>query len=61
MTMENELKIFFESKQRMKWFIDGIGLHGLSADLFSKISTPRICELYNIQLTYFEENETKRK
>ena len=46
-------KLIYESQQRLKWFIDGIGIHGLSPELFSKLSTERIVELYNVEMSYF--------
>lgn len=47
-------KIIYEGQQRIKWFIEGIGIHSISPKLFSKISTKRICELYNVELYYFK-------
>ena len=44
----------YEGKQRLKWFIDGYFIHSLGS-LFSKISTERICEIYNIDLDYFRK------
>jgi hypothetical protein len=43
----------YEAYQRVKWFIYGIDIHGLSPELFAKIPTERLCELYNVELTYF--------
>lgn len=45
-------KLEYESKQRLKWFLDGYFIHCLG-ELFSKIPTKRICELYNFELEYF--------
>jgi hypothetical protein len=45
--------LIYESRQRLEWFIDGIGIHGLSPELFSKLSTERIVELYNVEMSYF--------
>jgi hypothetical protein len=45
--------LIYESQQRLKWFINGIGIHGLSPELFSKLSTERIVELYNVEMSYF--------
>lgn len=44
----------FEAKRRLEWFIYGYFIHCLGS-LFSKISTERICELYNVELSYFRE------
>jgi len=46
-------ELIYESQQRLNWFIDGIGLHGLTPELFSKLSTERIVELYNVEMSYF--------
>jgi hypothetical protein len=43
-----------ESKQRFKWYFSGINIHCLSLDLFSKISTERLCELYNVEMSFFK-------
>ena len=45
--------LFYEAKQRINWFIDGMNQHGLSPELFSKLSTERIVEIYNIEMSYF--------
>jgi hypothetical protein len=45
-------KIAYEAKQRIKWFVKGYFIHNLGS-LFPKLSTERICELYNVELTYF--------
>jgi len=47
--------LFFESKQRLNWYIQGIGIHGLTPDLFSKLTTKRLCEIYNIDKKYFKK------
>lgn len=45
--------LFYEAKQRINWFIDGMNQHGLSPELFSKLSTERIVEIYNVEMSYF--------
>ena len=45
--------LIYESEQRIKWYIQGIGLHGLSPELFSKLTTERIVEIYNVDMSYF--------
>tara|TARA_R110000772_G_scaffold17946_3_gene49944 strand:+ start:111013 stop:111186 length:174 start_codon:yes stop_codon:yes gene_type:complete len=45
-------KLVYEANQRSKWFIEGYFIHNLG-NLFSKLSTERICELYNVELKYF--------
>jgi hypothetical protein len=46
----------YEAQQRLKWFIDGYFIHCLGS-LFSKISTERICEIYNIDLDFFRKEK----
>lgn len=45
--------LIYEAHQRLTWFVYGIGIHGLTPELFSKIPTERICELYNVEIDYF--------
>lgn len=45
--------MIFESQQRLYWYINGIGIHGLSPELFSKMPTERIVELYNVEMSFF--------
>ena len=45
----------YELQQRMCWFINGIGIHGLSWELFRGLSTERLVELYNVEMTYFKQ------
>jgi len=47
-------ELIFESQQRIKWYINGIGIHCLTPTLFSKIPTIRLCEIYNVDLSYFK-------
>ena len=44
----------YESTQRLKWFIDGYFMHGISIELFKNLTTKRLCELYNIEESYFK-------
>jgi hypothetical protein len=46
-------KMVYEAKARLHWYIDGIGQHGLSSELFSSLSTERIVEIYNVEMKYF--------
>lgn len=45
----------YELKQRIKWWCDGINIHCLSLDVFWKTPTERICELYNVDLSFFKK------
>lgn len=54
--MEETIKeMEYEAIQRLKWFIDGYFINGLGGGLFSKIPTERICELYNVEISYFRK------
>lgn len=46
--------MFYSISQRMKWFINGIGIHGLTWHLFDCMSNERLCELYNMDMNYFK-------
>ena len=46
----------YEAKQRLKWLIEGYFIHCLGS-LGSKMSTERICELYNVEMSYFRKEE----
>ena len=45
----------YESEKRLEWFINGINKHGLTPKVFSKISTERICKIYNIEMSFFRK------
>lgn len=47
-------RIVFEHERRIKWFLAGQGIHGLSPKLFSGLSTERLVELYNVEMVYFK-------
>lgn len=55
-----ELRLY-ELKQRMFWFINGIGIHGLSWKLFRNLSTQRLCELYNVEPQFFKPKQESYK
>lgn len=48
-----------EARQRCFWFIDGYFMHGLSVELFAKMSTETICEIYNVDIRQFRPYETR--
>jgi len=48
-------RLVYEAQQRISWYIQGIGIHGLSPELFSKMSTERIVELYNVDINFFRK------
>lgn len=43
----------YEANQRMKWFIDGYFIHCIPSYMWSKLTTERIVELYNVEMDYF--------
>jgi hypothetical protein len=45
--------MIYETQKRIEWYIQGIGIHGLTPQLMKGLSTERICEIYNIELEYF--------
>ena len=53
MKTNNLEQMVYETTQRVNWYIRGIGIHGLSPELFSNLSTERIVELYNVEMSYF--------
>jgi hypothetical protein len=44
----------YEARQRCFWYIDGYFRHGLTPELFTTLSTERICEIYNVENEYFK-------
>jgi hypothetical protein len=48
----------YELQQRIFWYIDGIGIHGLSWELYRNIPTKRLVELYNIEIDFFKNKTT---
>lgn len=58
----NDLEaMYFESQKRLKWFITGYGRHCLDAKTFNIIPTTRLCELYNVELSFFNLHLHKLK
>lgn len=53
MEERNLEQITYEATQRVNWFVRGIGIHGLSAELFSNLPTERIVEIYNVEISHF--------
>jgi hypothetical protein len=47
-------EMIYEAQQRLSWYINGIGIHGLSPELFSRLSTERIVEIYNVEMSFFK-------
>jgi hypothetical protein len=47
--------LIYETQKRFEWYIMGIGIHGISWELFEKLSTDRIVELYNVEMSFFKK------
>lgn len=45
----------YELSQRIKWWLAGIDVHCIPLDLFWKIPTERIVELYNVDMKFFRK------
>jgi hypothetical protein len=45
-------KMEIEARRRLKWFIDGYFFHNLGAS-FATMSTEDVCEMYNVNMSYF--------
>jgi hypothetical protein len=43
----------YEAKQRMRWFINGYFIHCIPANMWNRLTTERIVELYNVEMDYF--------
>ena len=52
--MEDE---FYEAMRRSEWFIDGFGKTGLTPEIFANLPTERICEIYNVEISFFRPVE----
>lgn len=46
---------FFEAEQRLNWFINGKNIHCLSVNLFTNLTTQRLCEIYNVEPSYLKK------
>lgn len=46
-------QIIYETEKRIQWWIEGMKIHCIPADLFVKIPTERIVEKYNVEMNYF--------
>jgi len=54
LTFEEELENkSYEIKKRIEWFVNGIGIHCISSRLFLGLTTERIVELYNVEMSFF--------
>lgn len=43
----------YEKLRIIHWLIDGAGIHCLPITMASGLTKERICELYNMELSYF--------
>jgi len=44
---------FFILSKKLEWFIDGIGIHGISWIQFKSLTPEWIVENYNVEMSYF--------
>ena len=51
----------YEANQRMKWFIDGYLIHCIPSYMWSKLTTERIVELYNVEMDYSRPKHKKNE
>lgn len=58
--MEKIIRMEYEAKKRLEWFISGYYIHNLGS-LFSKIPTERICEIYNVDIEFFRPKNQEKK
>ena len=47
----------YELSQRIKWWTSGVDIHCIPLDLVWGISTERLCELYNVDISFFKLNK----
>ena len=47
----------YELNQRIKWFIDGYFIHCIPFNMWSKLTTESIVELYNVEMEYFRPKQ----
>ena len=45
--------LIYEKIQIFNWFIDGLGLHGISWHFFGGLTKEWISKNYNVELSYF--------
>ncbi len=46
--LDEKLRVF-------NWIIDGRGIHCIPISIGFKLTPERICELYNVELSYFKQ------
>jgi hypothetical protein len=57
MTVQECLDYLDEKGKILSWLIQGQGIHGLPLSSVDYLTKERICELYNMQLSYFENEK----
>jgi len=60
--MENELdkkidSLIKETEFRVNWYVQGVGLHGISSKLFISMPTKSIIEIYNIDYIIYNDSK----
>lgn len=46
-------RIIFEHTRRIEWWLGGPEIHCIPSNLFVKMPTERIVELYNVEMSFF--------
>jgi hypothetical protein len=46
--------LIYETEQRVRWYVSGIGQHGLTPDQMFNLTTDRLCEVYNVDVKFFK-------
>ena len=44
---------FYKVSQKLKWLINGQFIHCIPSEYWFKLTPERICELYNVEMSYF--------
>lgn len=45
------------TKRILNWKIDGQFIHGIHPNTFLGLTAERICELYNVEISYFKQDK----
>lgn len=61
MTQQDIDDRFICAQRRINWWVDGMFIHGIPSNLFAKMPTERIVELYNVEMSYFKPNKNNTK
>lgn len=59
MTDEQLDIVFYKVSQKLKWLINDQFVHCIPSYLWFGLTPERICELYNVEMSYFTLPKTK--